>query len=281
MSELIIEAGRTEGQYWRDIWRYRELFYVLAWRDITVRYKQTAIGILWAIIQPLSTTIVMTVVFRYFGHMQATGNSPYALMVYAGTLPWQFFTTALGSSSNSTLSNAQLISKIYFPRLIVPASAVVTALADFGVQLILLAVMMAFYHVWPTWRLLFLPVFVFLGFWLSLGPGLFFTALTVKYRDFRHIVPFLITIGALASPVYYPISRAHMVEIWPRLPWLYSVYCLNPMVGIINGFRWCILGGQSPFDPTSLVIAVAMTIFLLLLGIWYFRRTERSFADMI
>jgi lipopolysaccharide transport system permease protein len=281
MSELIIEAGRTEEQYWRDIWRYRELFYVLAWRDIMVRYKQTAIGVLWALIQPLAPTLIMTVVFQNFAHMQASGNSPYALMVYAGTLPWQFFTTALASSSNSTLNSAQLISKIYFPRLIVPASAVVTALADFGVQLILLAVMMAFYHVWPTWRLLFLPAFIFLGFWLSLGPGLFLTALTVQYRDFRHIVPFVLTIGAYASPVYYPTSTPHMVEIWNNHPSLYTLYCLNPMVGIINGFRWCILGGQSPFDVTSLILSVNMTIFLVLLGVWYFRRTERSFADVI
>jgi lipopolysaccharide transport system permease protein len=281
MPELIIEAGRTEGQYWRDLWRYRELFYVLAWRDIMVRYKQTAIGVLWALIQPLATTIIMTVVFSYFAHVQAAGNSPYALMVFAGTLPWQFFTTALGNSSNSTLSNAQLISKIYFPRLIVPASAVVTALADFGVQFILLAVMMGFYHVWPTWRLLFLPVFIFLGFWFSLGPGLYFTALSVKYRDFRHIVPFLITLGAYASPIFYPTTNARMEGIWDKYPWLYPVYCLNPMVGIVNGFRWCILGGQSPFDPISLIISIVVIVFLLLLGIWYFRRTERSFADVI
>jgi lipopolysaccharide transport system permease protein len=284
MAELIIEAGRTEGQYWRDLWRYRELFYVLAWRDIMVRYKQTAIGVAWAVIQPLSTTIIMTVVFQYFAHVRAAGNSPYALMVFAGTLPWQFFTTALGNSSNSTISSAQLISKIYFPRLIVPASAVMTALADFGVQFLLLALMLAYYHFWPTWRLLFLPAFIFVAFLFSMGPGLFFTALSVKYRDFRHIVPFLIQVGAYATPVFYPTSIviAKLQQYSPH-HWIgfYSLYCLNPMVGIINGFRWCILGGQSPFDVTGLILSINMTIFLLLLGIWYFRRTERSFADML
>jgi lipopolysaccharide transport system permease protein len=276
MAELIIEAGRTEGQYWRDLWGYRELFYVLAWRDIMVRYKQTAAGVLWALIQPFLTTVVMTVVFSYFAHVNSVGSAPYALMVYAGNLPWQFFNTSINGSSNSVLNNAQLISKIYFPRLIIPASAVMTALADFSVQLMLLAAMMAFYKVWPTWRLCFLPFFVVLAFGISLGPGLFLTALTVKYRDFRHIVPFFITIGAYASPVFYPTTK-----VQEKGAELYSLYCLNPMVGVINGFRWCILGGQQPFDPVSLVLAVNVMIFLLLLGIWYFRRTEKSFADVI
>jgi lipopolysaccharide transport system permease protein len=276
MAELIIEAGRTEGQYWRDLWGYRELFYVLAWRDIMVRYKQTAIGILWALLQPFLTTVVMTIVFQYFAHVKSIGTAPYALLVFAGTLPWQFFSTAVGSSSNSVLGNAQLISKIYFPRLIIPAGSVVTALADLGFQLMLLVPMMAIYHVWPTWRLFCLPFFVVLVFTVALGPGLALTAITVRYRDFRHILPFVITIGTYASPAFYPTTN-----VQEKYPALYSLYCLNPMVGVINGFRWCILGGQAPFDGESLALSIDMSIFLLLLGVWYFRRTERSFADLI
>jgi homopolymeric O-antigen transport system permease protein len=276
MAELIIEAGRTEGQYWRDLWRYRELFYVLAWRDIMVRYKQTAIGVLWAVLQPLLNAIIMTFVFHRVAGIQSVGLAPYILVVYAASMPWQFFSTSLGGSSNSVLSNAQLISKIYFPRLIIPASAVVTALADLGVSLLLLLGMMLFYWFLPTWRICFLPLFVLLGFGVALGPGLLLTALTVKYRDFRHIVPFLIQLGTFASPVGYPSSL-----VQKNYPQFYMLYCLNPMVGVIDGFRWCILGGQSTLDPRSLVLSVNMTIFLLLLGIWYFRRTERSFADVI
>jgi lipopolysaccharide transport system permease protein len=276
MAELIIEAGRTEGQYWRDLWGYRELFYVLAWRDIMVRYKQTAIGVLWAVIQPLLNAIILTFVFHRVAGVQSVGLAPYILVTYAASMPWQFFSTSLGGSSNSVLSNAQLISKIYFPRLIIPASAVVTALADLGISLLLLLGMMVFYWYLPTWRILFLPLFVVLGFGVALGPGLLLTALTVKYRDFRHIVPFLIQLGLFASPVGYPSS---LVE--QRYPQLYPLYCMNPMVGVIEGFRWCILGGQSALDPRSLVLSVNVTILLLLLGIWYFRRTERGFADLI
>ena len=276
MAELIIEAGRTEGQYWRDLWGYRELFYVLAWRDITVRYKQTAIGVLWAIIQPLLNAVIMTFIFHRVAGVKTVGDAPYILVVYAATMPWQFFSTSLGGSSNSVLSNAQLISKIYFPRLIIPASAVVTALADLAVSIVLLLGMMFFYWYLPTWRMCFLPLFVLLAFCVALGPGLLLTALTVKYRDFRHIVPFVIQLGLFASPVGYPSSK-----VQENYPELYTLYCLNPMVGVIDGFRWCILGGQSPLDPRSLVLSMNMTVLLLLVGIWYFRRTERGFADVI
>lgn len=276
MAELIIEAGRTEGQYWRDLWSYRELFYVLAWRDIMVRYKQTAIGVLWAVIQPFLNALIMTFVFHRVAGVQSVGLAPYILVAYAGTMPWQFFNTALAGSSNSVLSNAQLISKIYFPRLIIPASTVVTAMADLVVAIGLLLAMMLFYWYLPTWRILFLPAFVILLFAVTLGPGLLLTALTVKYRDFRHIVPFVVQLGFFVSPVAYPSTVVHA-----KYATLYPFYCLNPMVGVMDGFRWCILGSSSPIDWRSQFLSVIGTIFLLLLGIWYFRRTERSFADVI
>jgi len=273
MSELIIEAGRTERQYWRDLWRYRELFYVLAWRDITVRYKQTAIGILWALIQPLLATIILTVTFEYFAKMHSVGTAPYPILVLAAAMPWQFFTASLGGASQSVLGNANLISKIYFPRLIIPSGAVVTALADFLISFVLLFGMMALFHFWPTWRMLLLPFFVFLAFLTALGPGLLLTALTVKYRDFRYILPFIIQIGFLASPIGYASSA---------VPEKYRLlYSLNPMVGVIDGFRWSILGGQSHLDLRSFAFSIIITLVLMVLGIWYFRRTERSFADVI
>ena len=271
MPELIIEAGRSEGQYWRDLWRYRELFYVLAWRDITVRYKQTVIGVMWAFIQPLANTIILTIIFQHFAHLQSV--APYALVVFAASLPWQFFATSLAGTSQSVLGSANLISKIYFPRLIVPAGAVVTSLADLLISFLLLPGFYAWYHYWPSWHLLFLPVFILLCFGAALGPGLIFTALTVKYRDFRYVTPFILQIGGLISPVGY--SAAVVPENWRFL------YSLNPMVGVIEGFRWCILGGSARLDPLHFGASVAMTFIFLVLGIQLFRRTEKSFADVI
>jgi lipopolysaccharide transport system permease protein len=273
MAQLIIEAGRSEGQYWRDLWRYRELFYVLAWRDITVRYKQTAIGILWALLQPLINSILLTVIFQRVAKMPTIGNAPYFLVVFAANMPWQFFANSLSGASQSVIGSAGLISKVYFPRLIIPAGAVVTALADLFISFILLAGIMAFFHFWPSWHLLFLPVFVLLGFAAALGPGLLLTALTVKYRDFKYITPFIIQVGYLASPVGYASSA--VPEKW-RL-----FYSLNPMVGVIEGFRWSILGSQAPLDLRSFSFSIAIAFALMFLGIWYFRHTERSFADQV
>src|SRR5271154_6723990 len=187
MNELIIERGRTERNYWRDLWRYRELFLILAWRDVTVRYKQTVIGVAWAVIRPLLTTIVFTVVFSKIAKLPAPGAAPYALLVMAANLPWQFFATALGESSNSLIGNANLISKIYFPRLIVPAGSVITSFVDFLITLGLMALMMIWYQFLPDWRLLLLPVFMLLAFGAAFGTGLWLCALNVEYRDFRYI----------------------------------------------------------------------------------------------
>jgi lipopolysaccharide transport system permease protein len=273
MAELIIEAGRAESQYWRDIWAYRELFYVLAWRDLAVRYKQTVIGVLWALLQPLLTTVIMTFIFHRVAGVNAGGTAPYFLYVFAASLPWQFFSTSLSGASQSVLGNANLISKIYFPRLIIPAGSVVTALADFGISFVLLLGMMDFYWFAPTWRIFILPVFVVLAFGASLGPGLYLTALTVKYRDFRYIVPFMMQLGFFITPVAYPSS--HVPPQWREL------YALNPMVAVIDGFRWSILGPEYPIDPRMFVLSVSVNVFLMFLGVWYFRRTERSFADVI
>ncbi len=276
MAELIIEAGRSEGQYWRDLWRYRELFYVLAWRDITVRYKQTAIGVLWAFIQPLVNSILFTVIFHSVAGMPSVGGVPYFLVVFVAQMPWQFFSNALSGASQSVLGNASLISKIYFPRLIVPAGAVVTSLADLFVAFYLLIGIMAFYHFWPTWHLFFLPFFVVLGFLAAMGPGLLLTALTVKYRDFRYITPFILQVGWLVSPVGY--TSTAFIHKYPE--WR-TIYSLNPMVGVIDGFRWSILGTQASLDARNLVPSVIMTLVLVFLGIQLFRRTEKSFADVI
>jgi lipopolysaccharide transport system permease protein len=270
---LIIEAGRSERQYWHDLWRYRELFYVLAWRDVMIRYKQTVVGLLWAFLTPLITAIITTVVFGRWGKLPSVPGVPYFLMVYCGTLPWQFFSSALTAATQSVVGNSQLISKVYFPRLIIPAGAVVTSLADFFIALLTLFGAMAFYGEWPTWRLLFLPVFILLAFTAALGPGLLLTALTVRYRDFRFIMQFIMQIGAYVTPVYYVITIVK--------PWALPLYSLNPMVGVIDGFRWSVLGGKADLDPISLSLSVAINLIMVGIGVLYFRRTERTFADVI
>lgn len=270
-QELIIEAGRTEKNYWRDIWKYRELFYILSWRDIKVRYKQTVIGAAWALIRPLLTMIIFTFIFGRIAEMQKNTLAPYALVVLSAMLPWQFFSSALSEASNSLINNTNLISKVYFPRLIVPASSIITSLVDFGISFILLIVMMIFYGYAPSLKILFLPFFIILSFLASFGVGLYLTAINVKYRDFRYIVPFIVQFGLFVSPVGYSIER--VPEKWRLL------YSLNPMVGVINGFRWSIVGEKMYWD--SFLISFLMILIFLLIGIWYFRRTEKSFADNI
>ena len=272
VQEIVLEAGRTEGQYWRDLWRYRELFYFLAWRDILVRYKQTVIGIAWALIRPLLTMVVFTVVFGKIAKLPSEGV-PYPLLVFAAMLPWQFFATALGEASNSLIGNSNLISKIYFPRLIVPAGSVITSFVDFLISGAFLVALMAWYRFVPDWRLLTLPFFILLAFAAALGSGLFLAALNVEYRDFRHIVPFIVQFGMYISPVGF--SSSVVPEKWRLL------YSLNPMVGVIDGFRWALLGGKTQLDVTALAMSLTVISALLILGIWYFRKTERTFADVI
>jgi lipopolysaccharide transport system permease protein len=272
-SRVRIEPGRRERHYWLDLWRYRELFTVLAWRDLSVRYKQTVIGVLWALIRPLLAVLVFTIIFGGIAKLPSVGTVPYAVMVFVGMLPWTFFATSLTDASNSLISNSNLISKVYFPRLIVPGASLVVAMADFLINLGILAVMMAWYRFLPGWQVVFLPVFMLLGCLASLGPALWITALSVKYRDFRFITPFIVQFGLYLSPVGF--SSSLVPEQWRFL------YSLNPMVGVIDGFRWCLLGGQSQLYWTGLMLGTFVAGFFLWFGVNRFRNTEQSFADLI
>jgi lipopolysaccharide transport system permease protein len=270
--ELIIEAGRTEKQYWQDLWRYRELFYFLAWRDILVRYKQTAIGIVWALIRPFLTMVVFTVVFGQLAKLPSEG-APYPILVFSAMLPWQFFSNSLSECSNSLISNANLLSKVYFPRLVVPTSAVVVSFVDFMISGIILLALMAWYNFVPSWRILTLPFFIAVAFAASMGAGLWLASLNVQYRDFRFIVPFIVQFGLYVSPVGF--SSSIVPEKWRFL------YSLNPMVGVIDGFRWAILGGNSQLYLPGFILSMVLVFLLLVSGIWYFRKMERTFADVI
>jgi lipopolysaccharide transport system permease protein len=272
-DELIIEAGRAERHYWLDLWRYRELFYFLAWRDILVRYKQTVVGVAWALVRPFLTMVIFTFIFSRVAKLPAPSNLPYPLLVFAGMLPWQFFSTSLSESSNSLVTNANLISKIYFPRLIVPAGVVITSFVDFLITFVLLAAMMLWYRFCPDFRILLMPVFVALAFACAFGAGLWLCALNVKFRDFRYVVPFIVQFGLYLSPVGF--SSTVVPAKWQIL------YSLNPMVGVIDGFRWSLLRGQSALPVQTLGMSVVITALLFASGVWYFRRTEKTFADII
>ncbi len=270
---IVLEPGRAEQHYWRDIWAYRQLFAILAWRDLAVRYKQTVIGVGWAIIRPLLTTVVFTIVFGRLAKLPSEGTAPYAIMVFAGMLPWTFFSTALAEASSSLIVNSNLISKVYFPRMIVPAAAVVVAFVDFLISFAILLALMLWYRFLPGWQIVLLPLFAALAVLTSLGPGLWITALNVKYRDFRYVIPFVVQLGLYISPVGF--SSKIIPEQW-RL-----FYSLNPLVGIIDGFRWCILGGESAIYWPSLSLSIAVTALFLWFGVRQFRKMEKSFADLI
>ncbi len=272
VTELIIEADRREGQYWRDLWRYRELFFFFAWRDMLVRYKQTVVGVSWSLIRPLLTMLILTVVFGKLGKMPS-GGVPYPLLVFSGMLPWLFFSTALLESGNSLVTNANMIAKIYFPRMTITMSSVMTSLVDFLISSVFLAALMLWYRESPTVAILLLPLFVLLMVFLSLGAGLWIAALMVEYRDFRFIVPFIVQFGLYISPVGF---QSGVVPDKYRL-----IYALNPMVGIIDGFRWSLLGAASKVYWPEFAITAIDIALLLISGVWYFRRTERTFADVI
>ncbi|MCC6212390.1 MAG: ABC transporter permease [Burkholderiales bacterium] len=277
VEELVLEAGRTERHYWRDLWRYRELLYILAWRDIAVRYKQTAVGVAWALLQPLAQMLVMVVVFSKVAGLPSDGQAPYALMVFAAMLPWQFFASAISSSSASIVGNANLISKVYFPRMLIPAAAVVTSVVDFLISFAILVALMLWYGYAPGWRMLTLPLFMALALLAAFGPGLLVTALNTEYRDFRYVIPFIVQFGLYVSPVGFSstVLRERFGEAF------FLLYSLNPMVGVIEGFRWAILDGQAPLHAPALTLSILLSLAFLLLGALYFRRLERSFADVI
>jgi lipopolysaccharide transport system permease protein len=270
---LVLEFGRAERHYWLDLWAYRELFAILAWRDVAVRYKQTVIGIAWAVIRPFLTMVIFTIVFGRLARLPSEGATPYSLMVFAGMLPWFLFSAILSDASNSLLGNANLIGKVYFPRIIIPSSSAVVALVDFTINLLILLGLMAWYGFTPGWQIMYLPCFVALAVLASLGPAFLITALNVKYRDFRYIIPFVVQFGLYVSPVGF--SSSVVPEEWRF--W----YSLNPIVGVIDGFRWCILGGESQLYTSGFLMSLAVVAVFFWIGVAYFRRTERTFADLV
>lgn len=270
--ELIIEPGRTAGQYWRDIWVYRELFLFLAWRDILVRYKQTVIGVLWSLLRPLLTMIVFTLIFSKLARLPSEGV-PYPILVYSAMLPWQFFANTLTESSNSLIDNANLLTKVYFPRILVPGSSMVVALVDFLISLVVLGMLMIWYGVIPDWRVCLIPLFLLQALLFAFGCGLWISALNVQYRDFRHVIPFLVQFGLYVSPVGF--SSSIVPEHWRLL------YSLNPMVGVIEGFRWAIAGKSSQIYWPGYLLSMALIVTIFIGGVFWFRRMERTFADVI
>jgi lipopolysaccharide transport system permease protein len=270
---LVVEAGRTDKNYWGDVWRYRELFFILAWRDVAVRYKQTVIGVAWAILRPLLTMVVLTVIFGRVAKLPSDGAAPYALTVFAALLPWSLFSMSLSEASNSLTNSANLISKVYFPRLIVPVATMVTAFVDFLISFVILVTLMIYYRFAVGWNLLLLPAFTLLALLASLGPGLWITALNVKYRDFRYLIPFVVQFGLYVSPVGF--SSNVIPERWRLL------FSLNPMVGVIDGFRWCILDGASAIYWPGFALSLAVVACFLWLGVSQFRKMEKTFADLV
>ena len=275
VQELVIESGQSEKNYWRDLWNYRELFYILSWRDLKVRYKQTVVGAAWGVIRPLITMIIFTLVFGKIANLAIKSSTPYPILVFAGLLPWQFFSTALSEASNSLIGNSNLISKVYFPRMIVPASAVITNLVDFAISFVLLLLVIVFYKHVPPVQVLLLPVFILMTLLIAFGVGLYITALNVKYRDFRYIIPFIIQVGIYITPVGYS-SNIVAEKYSDQARFWFSV---NPMVGVIDGFRWCITG--EPMYWPGLFLSIGVMVIFLWLGVWYFRKMEKSFADNI
>ena len=270
--DLIIEPNRTTGAFFRELLRYRELFYFLAWRDILVRYKQTVIGVAWSVIRPLLTMLVFTIVFGRLAKLPSEGV-PYPILVFSAMLPWQYFANAMQESANSLIAESRLISKVYFPRLIVPTSSVIVSAVDFLISLSLLGLLMLWYSFTPSLAILLMPFFFLLATLSALGVGYWLSALNVKYRDFRYIVPFLVQFGLYVSPVGF--SSSVVPERWRLL------YSLNPMVGVIDGFRWCIQGTASSFYLPGFLISAVVSVLVFVSGVWFFRRTERFFADFI
>jgi len=270
--QFTIESGEAERHYWMDLWRYRELFYILAWRDIAVQYKQTIMGVLWAVLRPLLTMMIFVVVFGKIAKLPSEGI-PYPIFVFAAMLPWTFFATSFAKAGNSLIGNANLISKVYFPRLIIPAASIIVSMVDFLISFTILIVLMFWYSYFPTWHMLTLPLFLLLGFFAAFGSGLFIASLNVKYRDFKFIIPFVVQLGLYISPVAF--STTLVPEKYQML------YYLNPMVAVIDGFRWAITGGQTALNMTEIFVSVIVVSLLCVFGAIYFRKTEKTFADVI
>jgi len=275
---IIIEPGTENSNYWKDLWNYRGLFYFLAWRDILVRYKQTTIGILWSVIRPLLTIFVMWFIGWLFESKLPEGV-PRILLVCSATLPWQFFSSSFSEASGSLVANSNLLTKVYFPRLIVPVSTVIVCLIDFLISFLILIVIMLYYHYTPDFKMLMLPLFLLLAFITSIGTGLYIAALNVKYRDFRYVIPFIVQFGLYVSPIAFSSNDIYNSTRIPQI--VKYLYSLNPMVGVIDGFRWCILGGNTSIYLPGFLMSIAISILFLFIGVWYFRKMEKSFADVI
>ena len=272
MDEIIIEPNKSLKHFWQELWAYRELFYFLAWKDILVRYKQTVIGIAWSVVRPLLSMIILTVVFGRIAKLPS-GNTPYPILVCAAILPWQFFSSILSASSNSLISNRNMITKVYFPRIIIPSTAMVVSLVDFLISFVILVGLMVWYGFWPNWKIVVLPLLLLLAALTSLGAGYWIGALNVKYRDFRHIVPFIVRFGLYLSPVGF--SSSLVPEKWRLL------YSLNPMVGVIDGFRWALLGKEVDLYLPGFLLSIGLAVALFISGALFFTKTERGFADII
>lgn len=271
--QTIITANKTLEDASREFWEYKDLLYFLAWRDFKVRYKQTVIGGAWAVIRPLLTMIVFTLVFGKLAKLPVEGQNPYAVMVFTAMLPWYFFSSSLQDSSLSIVNNANMISKIYFPRIIIPIAPFFVNLVDFAISFVILLVLIAFYHTPLSIKIVYLPLFLLLSVVAALGVSLWIAALNAQYRDFRYIVPFILQFGLYISPIGF--SSSIIPEQWRLL------YNLNPMVGVIDGFRWCLLGSDIQLYLPGLYMSIALSVILLISGIAFFNQRERKFADVL
>ena len=272
LTEIIIEPRKQARHIWRELWLYRELLFFMAWRDLIVRYKQTVIGIAWSVLRPVITMVILTLVFGKLAKLPS-GEVPYPLLVYSAMLPWQFFSNTFSVSANSLVSNSNMISKTYFPRIILPTTAMLTSLVDFLIAFSIYILMMLWYGMYPDWKILVLPLLMILASLASLGAGFFVSALNVTYRDFRIVVPFIVQFGLYLSPVGF--SSDVVPEQWRLL------YSLNPMVGVIDGFRWALLGGEVKLYMPGFILSTCLSLLIFLLGIRFFYRSERTFADII
>jgi len=272
IKQTTIEPNKPASTLLLELWEYRDLFFFLAWRDILVRYKQTAIGVSWSIIRPLLTMAIFTIVFGKIAQLPS-GGVPYPILVFAAMLPWQFFSNTVSESSNSLISNATMVSKIYFPRIIIPTTSMIVSLVDFIIAFGLLILLMLWYGFSPNWKFIALPFLLVLAMITSLGIGYWVSALNVKYRDFRYVIPFIVQLGLYISPVGF--SSDVIPEKWRLL------YSINPMVGVIDGFRWAILGGDAEIYWPGFLLSIGLGISLFIFGVRYFIKTERSFADVI
>lgn len=269
---IVIKPGDGNSRYWKDVLAFRELFFVLAYRDIAVRYKQSVIGVLWAVIRPLLTMVVFTVIFGKVAGLPSDGV-PYPVMVFTGMLPWFLFSTVLGDASGSIVGGGNMISKIYFPRIILPVSRSVVALIDFAISFAMLGILMLIFQYPPDWKIVFLPIIIIYAVFTAMGPSLLFAALMVSYRDFRYIVPFVIQFGMYVSPVGFSSSVVPEKWLW--------IYGLNPLVSVIDGFRWSLLGADVPLRLETILPGFLVSSILFYFGFRVFRRMERKFADVI